>query len=1091
MIQVKKKSFAQRKLTLLVCLLGALALVVAAYFIINAIIDNEEPTKPGQSGFELLEGESYYLNLPLPYNSVNSSQIFMIEVKQGEQTFQIARLSQLNGSAGQFQLGDEFIFSANGSVYIPPIAYKDSYFSYSSIYATDAHVSGATQMSKLMYVCNAVGVLYYDERIPLSDDESERKEQLSQYGFDESDPKELSFVYEVLDENGKPVYNEKGEPELESITITIGGKVITDSAYYFRLSGTIFDDIIEKIKNDDTLTEQEKAELIKKNDRNNYVYATTTPYFEYALLSLEDFIDARLTAAGIKGDGAYAPSLTPDYKQWKNTIYQYSTASNAYVSSNGKVNPDPWTLDENLEIDGDALDQIYANVSVISPIDYTAGYYSEEDLSWIENPDKPGYYIPTGLSEQGKDGYNNSDAVENLFLLKEMNDGFKYALKNLVGKSIGRYDGVGANPSPFILTEILDYIPISFTDGETEKSSVTYSYKITAIESVFGNDGEISALGTPVLGAEKIKVSYTYKLDGEENKLDKDTEEHLCHAIIDLSSELIPADARSALEMASVGALAAGDEVVFDIVYTKDNAIKSTTKLIITDIFRVYDKDGAEIQETVAADSIVQFRYHYEKDGEMVGDVQSLTIELSKITDESSELYKSFKKVLVGKKLNIGGNVKYEVTSTDSYHQTFARFIAYRIDEIEFFSSQELIVSFKFLNSHERDPFYTESVFGNTMSKEDSEFYMYAINSNTCQNVVDILGGNKSESTTSAGYTGKETVSVDLSPESLKKYGLFANKIYFELPRGIYSPDYAGDAGSDTIIYKFYESLGFTIYISDEQYDEDGKSLFRYAASTLYGTIVKVDAQDFKFLDESFIDLWARRELFFVDIENVEQMDISLNMSDLKGDYSIAFKHDYYVYVSKDGMIYNKKDDIPAGESYKEGNVLSLGIRPIGDISGFTSSLFKDSYSSYTTTKIYGGGKEWVDFNDVYSGGLADGEFAATSNMRELIKSMFFLSYNGTVDVAEQEYVKANTEPVMSLNFKIKGTTYKYGYDFYRMDDRRVMVSIYRTDIGGVRSEETSYFYISTPSMKKIAGEFSTMLNGGTVVNDNFYPDGK
>ncbi len=1014
----------QKRLILLAVLAGVLALLIAGYIVTRVLINKmEDPNKVGSSKFELLEGESLYLGTPLAYDPIASTQMTVLSVSQRKdgvlQTFTIARLPEY---------GNNFIFQFNNGngdqLFLPSIAFEDSYFDYSSLYSADAMVSGSAEMPKIMYVCNAVGMLYFDTRIPLSKDETERQKQLTAYGFDIDSP-QVSFEYGLLDEQGNPELDSNGNQKTEVKKITLGDKLVTDSAYYFMLSG-----------------------------RDDYVYATTSPYFEYALLSLESFIEARLTAAGIDADAAYGPKLTPDYKQWKNTIYSMNDEGKYVSSADDNVYLDPWTVEDDTEM-------MYGSVSAKSPIDYTAGIYESGDLD-------------SGvLAGDRINGYREHPAENEIFDLSALKslDSFKYAYKNLLGKEMREY---GEGELYFTVTG--DNLPLSFK----KLDSLTYNYTVIEIESVFDENGESRGA---VANPEKVKVRYIYEIEGQPHQ----NNQNYYHAIIDLSDTRIDESVRTALKNAPVGSIL--DPLIeFSMTYTKDDtkAVEKTHKLIIKDIFRVYDTKGV-LQETVSDDSIVSFRYGEEING-VAGSVQSFTIELgnvkSTVNESSSDpyengYYKMFKDKLVGKPLDLDQNIL--VSEAKSYHQPLYSFTEYNMESIDLLTKSELIAAFRFINSSKRDPFYADSVFENTMGA-DSKFGFYAINSSTCESVVDILGGVSSESTGSDGYVGTETVATYLDADLMKKYGLLANRIYFVSPRGIYPADYSE---GDDIQYDWYEALNYTIYISDEVFDENGK-LCRYASSTLYNTVVKVNAEDFKFLDESFIELWARRNMFMVDIKNVERMEIEFNMSDLKGSYDVVFNHQYIYTSSTTGETWTDESLVPEDTAVDEKHVLSLALRPIGEISGFTETKLSTSYGAYNKLE-YGGVSGFVKFNDIY-GGVSTSEELATLSMKEYMRLLFNTNYLGSVSEEEQEQAKAGA-PLMSLKFNLKGTAYRYGYDFYRISDRRVVVSIYMIDPTGARVQETSYFYISTPAFKKIAGAFMTMLNGNQLVNDDFYID--
>ena len=78
---------------------------------------------------------------------------------------------------------------------------------------------------------------------------------------------------------------------------------------------------------------------------------------------------------------------------------------------------------------------------------------------------------------------------------------------------------------------------------------------------------------------------------------------------------------------------------------------------------------------------------------------------------------------------------------------------------------------------------------------------------------------------------------------------------------------------------------------------------------------------------------------------------------------------------------------------------------------------------------------------------------------------------------------------MMKMSVQLDRQAYSYTYDFHRVDDRRIMVTLYRTDAEGNRvSEAVSDFYISTFAFKKIVRAFFDVLNLKTVDNEVGYP---
>ena len=71
-----------------------------------------------------------------------------------------------------------------------------------------------------------------------------------------------------------------------------------------------------------------------------------------------------------------------------------------------------------------------------------------------------------------------------------------------------------------------------------------------------------------------------------------------------------------------------------------------------------------------------------------------------------------------------------------------------------------------------------------------------------------------------------------------------------------------------------------------------------------------------------------------------------------------------------------------------------------------------------------------------------------------------------------------------------KVSPYEYVYEFYRVDDRRVRVSLYQRDMNGkTQVSAVSDFYISTFAYKKITSGFISLLNAELIDMDAGYKD--
>lgn len=1140
------KTKTDKKLIIAAILAGTLALLIGAYFIISGVIKNKKPDDNGGGSNPALENlldcESSHYGVPVAYPVVSSSAMTHINVvDMNGELFSIMRFDYFNNNF-------IFAYDKNGDgkcesdeFYMPDIVYDDSFFDYQTLYAYDT-TSGTVSSPKITYICTAVGALYYDERIKLSDDAEERAEQLAIYGLDgykNDGCTSIEFFYNTYDSEGK-VASENNKYKLY-----IGDKVVTDTSYYFIIEG-----------------------------REDYVYATRTPYFDYAIKGFESFLHSTLVASGLQGDSTYGPILTPNYSQWKNTVYYYRTLDDGsvefYTMKDGKeisVSENPYTVPAGADVVG--------NASYVLPVDIVAGDYIELD--------KDGNQI---LTEDMKDGYIAGESGDITFDLGNMkgNKDFIYAVQALVGKELGKYE------QSFSFTLPDENKSVDYGNGRYVK----YSYKIVAIESVLNENGEQAAAGCQIEPTDTVKVMYFYEItyaDGTK-KGNINATDYPAHALIDLSAASeIPGSAISAIEASTTGELdepitfdvvydkplidikvtellsvlgendawidtegtkitskdkakvrceykayvfgvektggldiildlsksmpitnesleaiasavgisaeevvaekndtaqlkkaivgsKLGDEltpVEFDITYKKTGAITTQRRLVIDDILEIYSKNGLTAVTTVAEDSVVVFSYYLSENGTRVGDVEKIYLPLSKIVEGSElydyEVYKPFKDALIGHKAGFDANIV--INEGFVSYQPLVRFAEYTVGELKRFITHSPVVSFSYIDTPDRDPFYGGSIYENEL-----EGSPYALEESSCQAVVSLLGGLRDEATSATGYGGFETVAVGITPEIMDRYGLYYNKIYFELPREL-------DLDSEERWF-WYESLCFELYISEVNYfDEDGNPVepFRYIGSNLYDIVAKAPASDFEFLEQSFLELWARRTLLLVDVTEIESFEIEFNLEELKGKYEFI-TYIENVYTDSEGNVTTVK---PEG-NYDVKEIMDLQVLLRGEPESYTDSLLYDYYfADYSERGIF-----YSDFF-THTSGVANvgGEFAGTASYKEFMRMLYSMHYNGFFDGAERDRIYdsvKNTPPHISMKITVGGNS--HGIDFYRVDDRRVMVSIYDVDGDGNRQNEGHDFYISTFAFKKIANNAILMLNGKAVDGDVAYPLG-
>lgn len=985
MKQVKKLKIGKTPLLLLI-LLSSFVLLIAATLIINAIIKEQEQS---QDPPQLEDGEALYLNQALAYPYVSEGDILSLLVQNGEDIFDFTRLEE-NGSFwlgyGKKEDGIEGMIQ-----YIPPIAQAEGGFEIESLYAIEEN-DGYGQIYLLTYLCTAIGMPMFDERIelPTGADEKSKNERLNlleEYGLDEKNAVIVSFAYQEKGEDGN--VSEKTH------SLVIGKKAITGSGFYYRVDG------------------------------RDFIYYTSSNYFEYALYGFHSFVKGMLVAEGLDSDLTYEPYLTTDFKEWINEMHDKNgdkVEAGSKVIANG-IELTPIIADIDAATDGS--DGYKRTDSSVLTFDLSS-LAAHKDFARIEA-------ILTTLSV-GADYTNDTEKVI-ITLVDEL------------------YENEGA---------LIDF---------SKKESAVYTYTITAIESLIDGKSEISKEGTAVGGYDLLKVSYTLKVNG------KSVSDHPLHAILDLTDTHVPTAAVGALRAENVGKL---DEAVsFDITYTKKNSTE--VKLVVEEITRILDKRGA-VAEKVDESCYVTFVYSLTVNGKQVEKGED-TVSMEKIAD--SKKWSHLESELMGKKK---GKLDTSVANEPRYYEIMRGFSSYEIERVECFVTSELVASFRFANPSERDPYFGESLYENTL---DNKYKLYGVNTFACEGVVRFFGGitENGSSNHSDGFSGK-TVALGLTHENMKEYGLYAYTVYFELPRGIY--DAALDAPSkdnpSTMLenltdYAWYGTLGFTLYISEPT--ERGT---RYVGSDMYDLIAEVKAEDMGFLDMSFVDYWARKNLLLADIAEVDEIGVEFYMNDVYGiyDFDITKRQ---VYLVREGGKVTPYYQKPEGLTYTEATQYVVGATA-------SSDSMDTKLKEYLDTK----GTKEVSLTTLYNYTLNGGNKLPTvgyvdtvgvSNFKAAYSLLMSVRYQGSLSEEEQKEALSG-KLLMRLRVKMEeDSSLYYTYDFYRLDDRRVMVSLYRADKNGKASDgiRANDFYISTYSFKLLVGTYMGLVNGEELKVDEGYPE--
>jgi len=757
---------------MLILLCAMVVLVTAAIILINVIPENEV-SNPKPNLPQILPGEDIYNNYPIAYPSVEESQVQSIIVtnkatyknnpnEDGSVPKTSYMLFRDKEADGKFILSYEDK-NGNAQLYYPDVVGLDVSFDYESLYSIEQN-DGYSRIPKLTYLCIALELPYFTDRIALLPEGEEREKQLKRFGLNDEDSTEIVFTYKYneKDADGKTVKDENGNPIEKTATkkLVIGKKNVTNVGYYFMVGDVV----------DGKVTYRE------------YVYNSMADYYNYAMLGFYSYVNSILVSAGLAEDTAFEPYLTTDYKQWINEVTKIEE---------GKGIP---------EIPEDSKVIVYSEI--FTPL--------ESVLDVPDSEKKPGVLYDGDVPEKNKDGYSKEDAAEMEIDLAKNEKEYKRLVNALVGKKLGKFE------KDIVVTLTSDSKEIHLG----EQTSLEYKYEIIKIEAILTDGADVTESGTEVGQNNLIKAAYYLTVGG------KRVSNIPYHGVFDLTNSAFDTVTVDKIRAAKVGELS--ESITLTVNYTQTNSIKTNIKYVIKEIVAIYDSKGKEIQN-VAADSVVCYRWCIVINGQEQ-EYENGYVDFS--DKETNDLEKDLKTRLIGKAVEKNLYIKF--FETDAYCEYVKDFMTYNLKSAEYFITSKLVSAFRFLNNSERDPFYGESIYENTM---DNEYELYAINSSACEAVAKKLGGIGETTGSSAGLVGLETVAVGITPSVKNAYGLYAHTVYFELPRGII----VIDSGSEDEIddYDHYSRLGFTLYISDPVYDSELKTYIRYVGSDLYDIVAK------------------------------------------------------------------------------------------------------------------------------------------------------------------------------------------------------------------------------------------------------------
>ena len=1059
MQRIKKK--INPKLVISLILLASFAVLLTASILVNVLSGGESGGVSSKPELPILEGESSYGKFNLAYPQIAEEDVQYISVSDKANSFEVARTDDSKSLLLVYtnEKGER-------ETYYPNILGTDESVDYSSLYAID-QTDGLGMVPAISYLCSAVGLTTFQARIPLSSDPEERYAQLASFGLTSNERVSVSVSFTV-----------EGEEKEQRHTIHIGKQNISGAGRYYIV------------------------------DEREYVYCSATSYMEYALRGFVSFVKPYIVTEGISGDESLlAAYLTQDFSEWKNTVH---------------------------DKEGDVVvedSRVIAMVQEVKPYDYPMGY--------LPNPG------------ERVDGYEYGRLEERILDLKlnESKPDYIKMMNALVGKTNGvYYDELNPDSTEDDMLRYTFTSPLKSIDFK-DKESIRYDYEIIAIEAIITDEREIIDTGTPVGDNTLLKITYNYTVDGKAvteytshalidfkdknvdyvvseiieikdkdgKRVEKVTEDssvfYRYHLVVDgkvgdsktatvslaktdgeteeikqlraallgkqVSKELdikvrsyikysgIPTEVSSALRSAKIGELSS--PIKFSMDYTKETAARYDTQTVICDIIEIYDKNGKAMTK-VTEDSEVLYRYYLVIDGKVDDDIH--VARLSPKAEDDTDYIKQIRKALIGRE--ISSNIELVAITDTDYSELLYDFITYRISEIKYFVTGELVSSFGFVNWEFRDRFFGESIYENQMDGKNS---LYGINADACIEIVKILTGiNASSSSTQAsGLVANETVALGLSPEIMDKYDLYDYTIHLEIPRGIVerNDEYAEDE-EELSNYDWLDTLSFEIYVSRKQYDGT-----RYIASDMYDLVAKIDGAKFDFLELDFTEYWARNNLLMVDFLLVEKLMLKFDMADVYGEYSFDMVHER-VYVDDQGVPHTQPPENGGYDRY--------------DISHINTSQSGNCMETELSKYLASAGLDSVSMSTLYNNVRGDGSMImggkdslGSTQFKNLMHLIYGTYYTGTLSEEEKAAAKENA-PIMRLDMLIETSDNYYTYEFYRVDDRRVMVSLSHTDEHG-NNNVAEDFYISSFAFKKVVRGFVDVLNAKDIDSEISYSD--
>jgi len=393
---------------------------------------------------------------------------------------------------------------------------------------------------------------------------------------------------------------------------------------------------------------------------------------------------------------------------------------------------------------------------------------------------------------------------------------------------------------------------------------------------------------------------------------------------------------------------------------------------------------------------------------------------------------------------------------------------------------------YAFVGDGKKDSFLGESIY---TVRAPSALSAYGIDYSASVGVLQIFSGLAGVSQAQQAASGidwgmAETVAVGpggrLTADLLEKYGLLSHRITYTLPYQV-TTDSKGEP-------TYSVSLTFDLFVSDEQ---DG---CRYAASSLFGTVVKLDADVFAFLDWEILGRWSRGNLLMVAASDLRAVCYDTFYSDKKATYSF--------FLSEDDSYVPQLGAEAVSRLYVAFAAERLRVRSYTDSEGVIRPGFgravTESGTTRTVTEFISAGA--VSLDSLYEANgynARDGvDGMGVYFFRHLLTALYSTYYTGEASEmldadALSTLLSDDGNRISRLSVTLTDGRV-YVYDFYACSARRAVVRLraYPSQAAadaGSCIYDSAVFTLNTSEINKLTSLFDALSRGVPFDEDDFY----